>query len=101
MVRRQLALRNVNVFICATVVAFLGSTSCGFGAQWAGSHTVATDMTVAVLLLVPGVPSLNAQNDILEGRPTLGSARAVWVAVMLVFITAGVWLAQGLPGEGR
>jgi len=101
MVRRQLAVRKVNVFISATAVAFLASTLCGFGARWAGSHTVATDMTVAVLLLVPGVPSLNALNDILEGRPTLGSARAVWVAVILVFITAGVWLAQGLLGEGR
>lgn len=58
-------------------------------------------MTVPVLLLVPGVPSLNAQNDILGGRPTLGSARAVWVAVILMFITAGVWFAQGLLGEGR
>jgi uncharacterized membrane protein YjjP (DUF1212 family) len=101
MVRRQLALRHVNVFLSATAVAFLGSTLCGVGARWVGSHTVARDMTVAVLLLVPGVPSLNAQNDILEGRPTLGSARAIWVAVILVFITAGLWLAQGLLGEGR
>ncbi len=101
MVRRQLALRNVNVFISATLVAFLASTVSGLGARWAGSQTVATSMASAVLLLVPGVPSLNAQNDILEGRPTLGSARAVWVAVILVFITAGLWLAQGLLGEGR
>jgi uncharacterized membrane protein YjjP (DUF1212 family) len=50
------------------------------------------------LLLVPGVPALNAQNDILEGRPTLGSARAVWVMVILVFIAAGVRLAQGVLG---
>lgn len=101
LVRRQLALRNCNVFVATTVVAFLGSVLCGFGGRWIGSTTVALDMTVPVLLLVPGVPSLNAQNDILEGRPTLGSARAVWVAVILVFITAGVWLAQGLLGEGR
>jgi uncharacterized membrane protein YjjP (DUF1212 family) len=92
-------LRNVNVFVSATVVAFLGSTLSGLGARWAGSHSIPADMAAAVLLLVPGVPSLNAQNDILEGRPTLGSARAVWVAVMLVFITAGVWLALSLLGE--
>lgn len=101
MMRRQLALRKFNVFVSATVVAFLGSALCGLGGRWTGSTTVALDMTVPVLLLVPGVPSLNAQNDILEGRPTLGSARAVWVAVILVFITAGVWLAQGLLGEGH
>jgi uncharacterized membrane protein YjjP (DUF1212 family) len=58
-------------------------------------------MTAAVLLLVPGVPSLNAQYDILNGRPTLGSARAVWVAVILIFITIGVWLGQMALGEGR
>lgn len=98
-VRRQLALRNVNVFISAAAVAFLGSALCGFGARWAGSHTVATDMIATVLLLVPGVPSFNALYDILGGRPTLGSARAVWVMVMLVFMTVGVWLAQGLLGE--
>jgi uncharacterized membrane protein YjjP (DUF1212 family) len=100
-VRRQLALHKVNAFISATVVAFLGSGLCGFGARWAGSHTLAMDMIAPVLLLVPGVPAFNAQYDILEGYPTLGSARAVWVVVMVIFMTAGVWLAQGLLGEGR
>ena len=85
----------------AAQVAFFGAALSGLTARWAGSHTVDTAMTAAVLLLVPGVPSLNAQNDILEGRPTLGSARAVWVAVILVFITTGVWLGQALLGEGH
>jgi uncharacterized membrane protein YjjP (DUF1212 family) len=58
-------------------------------------------MVAAVLLLVPGVPAINAQYDILEGQPTLGSARAVWVSVILVFTAVGMWLAQGLLGEGR
>jgi uncharacterized membrane protein YjjP (DUF1212 family) len=101
MVRRRLALHHVNVFVSATAVAFLGSALCGFGARWAGSHTLATDMIAPVLLLVPGVPAFNAQYDILEGYPTLGSARAVWVVVMVIFMTAGVWFAQGLLREGR
>jgi uncharacterized membrane protein YjjP (DUF1212 family) len=100
-VRRRLAARPLNVFISATLVAFLAASLSGLGARWIGSQTVAGAMTAATLLLVPGVPSLNAQNDILEGRPTLGSARAVWVVVMLVFITAGVWGAQAILGEGR
>ena len=100
-VRRQLALRNVNGFISAAVVAFAGSSLCGFGARLIGSQTVLADMIATVLLLVPGVPAFNAQYDILEGRPSLGSARAVWVMVMLVFTAVGVWLAQGLLGEGR
>jgi uncharacterized membrane protein YjjP (DUF1212 family) len=93
--------RQVNVFIAATLVAFLASALSGIGSRLAGSATVETAMTAAVLLLVPGVPSLNAQYDILNGRPTLGSARAVWVAVILIFITIGVWLGQMALGEGR
>jgi uncharacterized membrane protein YjjP (DUF1212 family) len=99
--RRQLGKRGVNVFIAATLVAFFGSALSGLGARLAGSHTVDTAMTAAVLLLVPGVPCLNAQSDILDGRPTLGSARAVWVGVILVFLTVGVWLGQMVLGEGH
>ena len=86
------------MFIGSTLVAFLASVISGFGAGLAGSAKVDTAMVAAVLLLVPGVPSLNAQNDILDGRPTLGSARAVWVGIILVFLTAGVWLGQIVVG---
>jgi uncharacterized membrane protein YjjB (DUF3815 family) len=99
--RRELAARHVNVFIAATFVAFVASALSGIGARILGSVTVDMDMVAAVLLLVPGVPSLNAQNDILENHPTLGSARAVWVAVTLVFVAAGVWLSEMLLGEAH
>ena len=95
-VRRELLTRHVNVFICATLVAFLGSLLGGLGAHWAGSGTVTTAMIASILLLVPGVPSVNAQSDILDGHPTLGSARAVTVAVILIFAAAGLWLGQVL-----
>jgi len=95
-VRRGLALHNVNPFISAATAAFFGSALCGFGALWVGSPTAATNVIAPVLLLVPGVPLFNAQCDILEGRPSVGSARAVWAAVMLIFMTLGVWLAREL-----
>jgi len=98
--RMQLHARRVNAFIGATLVALVTAGLSGGAARWTGSATRDTAMIASVLLLVPGVPALNALNDILEGRPTLGSARAVWVAVMLVFATAGVWLAQALVGGG-
>jgi len=101
LVRRRLALHHVNVFISVTAVAFLASILCGLGSRWTGSHTVAVNMIAAVLLLVPGVPLFNAQYDILEGYPTLGCARGVWAAMILVFVTLGVWFALGVMGEGR
>ena len=95
-VRRELLTRHVNVFICASLVSFLSSLLGGLGARSAGSDTVSTAMIASILLLVPGIPSVNAQNDILEGHPTLGRARAVTVAVILIFAAAGLWLGQVL-----
>jgi uncharacterized membrane protein YjjP (DUF1212 family) len=93
-IRREMITRHMNVFICATMVSFLSSALGGLGAHWAGSSTIATAMIASILLLVPGVPSVNAQSDIMDGHPTLGSARAVTVAVILIFTAAGLWLAQ-------
>jgi uncharacterized membrane protein YjjP (DUF1212 family) len=95
-VRRELLTRHVNVFICASLVSFLSSLLGGLWATWAGSETISTAMVASILLLVPGIPAVNAQNDILEGHPTLGSARAVTVAVILIFAVAGLWFGQVL-----
>jgi uncharacterized membrane protein YjjP (DUF1212 family) len=100
-VRRELATRHVNAFLNVAFVAFISSVAGGLGARWSGSDTVTTAMIASTLLLVPGVPSLNAQDDVLDGRPTLGSARAVWVMMILIFITAGLWFGQVVLGEGR
>ena len=92
--RQQLLRSHVNVFICTALVSFLCSMMGGLGARWAGSETFKTAMIASILLLVPGVPAVNAQSDILDGHPTLGSARAVTVAMTLVFIAAGLWVGK-------
>jgi uncharacterized membrane protein YjjP (DUF1212 family) len=99
--RRQSAARHLNVFVAATLVACVASALSGLGTSLLRSLTVDPAMIASVLLLVPGVPALNAQDDILEGHPTLGSARAVWVMVTLVFITLGIWLGQMFLGQWR
>jgi len=64
-------------------------------------------MIASVLLLVPGVPALNAQNDILEGHPTLGKrARCVGGASLWYLSLLGIWLRSNAPravesGGGR
>jgi uncharacterized membrane protein YjjP (DUF1212 family) len=98
-VRGHLLARGANVFLVVNVVAFFSSALGGWGARCAGSRVVDIAMIASVLLLVPGVPALNALNDILEGKPTLGSARTVSVAVVLVFVTVGIWLGKTLIGE--
>ncbi len=96
LVRRELLSRHANVFICATLVSVLSSILGGLGARWAGSESVTMAMVASILLLVPGVPAVNAQSDILEGHPTLGSARVVSVGMILIFVAAGLWIGQML-----
>jgi len=94
--RRELLERHTNIFICAASVAFSSSLLGGLGAHFCHSETVTMAMIASILLLVPGIPCVNAQNDILDGHPTLGSARAVTVALILIFTAVGLWLAQVL-----
>jgi uncharacterized membrane protein YjjP (DUF1212 family) len=95
-VRRKLLANQVNPFICTTVVSFLSSLIGSIGARWAGSQTITLAMIASTLLLVPGIPAVNAQSDILEGYPTIGTARAVSVAMTLLFIAIGIWIGPML-----
>ncbi|MBK1668249.1 hypothetical protein CKO28_09390 [Rhodovibrio sodomensis] len=99
-VRMTLAARGTNTFVLIAVVALVASGLAGLGASWIGSATVGIAMTASVLLLVPGVPSMNAQTDIMEGYPTMGSARFVTVAMILIFITVGMGAARMIVGPG-
>jgi uncharacterized membrane protein YjjP (DUF1212 family) len=95
-VRHRLLLRGVNVFVMAAIVAFLAATFGGLGALFLGSADVTLAAVAATLLLVPGFPATNAQTDIMDGFPTVGSARAVWVAMLMVFTACGIWGAETL-----
>jgi uncharacterized membrane protein YjjP (DUF1212 family) len=99
-VRHLLLHRSVNVFVVAFVVAFVAASLGAVGATAVGSNTAFTAMIASILLMVPGVPALNAQADIIEGDPSLGSARAVSVAMILIFVVAGLVIAQALTGVG-
>jgi uncharacterized membrane protein YjjP (DUF1212 family) len=99
---RQLALKcRLNVFICTVLVSSISSLLASVGGRWAGSRTIGTAVIASVLLLVPGVPAVNALNDILQGYPTLGSARAITVMMTLIFITAGLWIGPAVLNLGR
>jgi uncharacterized membrane protein YjjP (DUF1212 family) len=95
-IRHWLIGRQVNVFVIAAIIGCVAATLGGLGARLAGSHTIELAMMASILLLVPGVPSTNAQTDIMDGYPTMGSARAVWVIMVMVFAVTGLWVAEFL-----
>jgi uncharacterized membrane protein YjjP (DUF1212 family) len=92
--RHRLFHRGVNVFVMAAIVAFLAATLGGLGASFLGSADATLAAVASTLLLVPGFPATNAQTDIMDGFPTVGSARAVWVAMLMVFTACGIWCAE-------
>ncbi|MGO3934354.1 threonine/serine exporter family protein [Rhodopseudomonas pseudopalustris] len=94
--RHILIKRRVNVFVVAAIIGCVSATLGGLGARLAGSHTMELAMMASILLLVPGVPSTNAQTDIMDGYPTMGSARAIWVVMIMVFAVTGLWIAEFL-----
>jgi uncharacterized membrane protein YjjP (DUF1212 family) len=94
--RAKVLHHKVNPFLCTAEISFLSATLGGLMGAAAGTGTVTTAAIAAVLLLVPGVPAVNAQADILDGRPTLGSARVVTVVMTLVFIAVGLWISRAL-----
>jgi uncharacterized membrane protein YjjP (DUF1212 family) len=96
--RHHMKVRGMNAYVVAAVIAFLASGLCGIGAVFLGSTTVPLAMIASILLLVPGVPSTNAQTDIMDGFPQMGSARAVTVLMVMMFATVGVWLAEYMLG---
>lgn len=96
--RMYLHRRGTNTYVLAAVIAFTAAGIGGAAAHLVGSTTVNLAMMASILLLVPGVPATNAQTDIMDGYPSMGSARAVSVLMVMVFATCGVWLAEALLG---
>jgi uncharacterized membrane protein YjjP (DUF1212 family) len=94
--RQALIRQRHNVFVVAGVISFVSAFLAGLGARLCGSGHIANATVAAVLLLVPGVAVLNAQIDILEGKPNLAAARALRVLYLLMFMALGLVLAQTL-----
>jgi uncharacterized membrane protein YjjP (DUF1212 family) len=96
--RHRMLAAAINPYVATVATAFAASVACGIGARLAGSGTVDVAMIAATLMLVPGVAATNAQADVLDGLPTLGSARAISVFMTMLFAATGIFVAQAVLG---
>ncbi len=94
-VRHTLFHKKYNIFLTAGTVSFIAALLAGFGAKALGSVHLPLAMVASVLLLVPGIPVLNAQIDVIEGKPNLAAARALRITFLLLFMALGLSIAQG------
>jgi uncharacterized membrane protein YjjP (DUF1212 family) len=95
-VRHTLFHRKYNIFLTAGTVSFIAAMIAGLGARTLGSTHLPLAMVASVLLLVPGIPVLNAQIDVIEGKPNLAAARALRITFLLLFMALGLSMAQGI-----
>lgn len=93
-VRIRLNARRANYFLVALLTALTASLAAGT-ARWL-SDTPRSALSAAVLLLVPGVPLLNASTDILRGYVSAGLTRAVTSLTVFLAIALGLGLVVRL-----
>lgn len=98
LIRHAMLKIGINPYVATVATAFAAASLGGVTARLAGSETINLAMIASTLLLVPGIPATNAQADILDGLPTLGSARAISVLMTMVFATTGICAAQAILG---
>ncbi len=97
-VRQELTRYNFNPLLVVTATAFTaGMLASSARLLTLSSHPEAA-MVASVLLLVPGVPLINAVEDLTEGYVSVAVARGLMGAVVSLAIALGLLLAMALTG---
>jgi len=96
-VRQELMHRGFNLLMGVVITAFVAGGFVGV-MQWLFkfSQQPAPALAASVLLLVPGVPFINAVEDLIKGHTVVGLARAAGAALIILSIALGLLLAMRL-----
>ena len=97
-VRQELSRRHFNPNLVVIIVAFIAGLIASNATLFRLSLTPNTALFSAVLLLVPGVPLINAADDLLKGHLIMGIARGVTGLIVSLAIALGLLLAMRLLG---
>jgi uncharacterized membrane protein YjjP (DUF1212 family) len=98
LVRQQLAARHFNNLLITIITAFVAGVLAGALIQTGWSQTPRAALASAVLLLVPGVPLINAAEDLIKGYTVTGLARGVTGGLVSLAIALGLLTALTLMG---
>ncbi len=91
--RQELTQRQFNPFLNVILAAFLAASLSGLGFLWDASTAPTIALAASVLLLVPGVPLINAVNDMFQEYMIVGIARGVTGLLVSLSIATGLSLA--------
>ena len=101
-VRQELTLRNFNSLLGVVASALVaGSMVAVIYLLTEFSRQVGLALAASVLLLVPGVPFINAVEDLIKGYTVVGLARGATSALIILAIALGLLIAMQLIGISR
>lgn len=102
-VRQELTRRHFNLFMVVTLTAFVGglpASSAVLLQLHYDPEITRIPLVASVLLLVPGVPLINAIEDLIKGHIVAGVARGVTGLLISLSIALGLLLAMWVVGVG-
>lgn len=97
-VRQTLVRQLFNPLLVIIVTAFVAGVIPGMSALIGVLPRPETALAASVLLLVPGVPLINAARDILRGYIVMGSGRGIIGFVISLCIALGLMVALQVTG---
>jgi uncharacterized membrane protein YjjP (DUF1212 family) len=97
-IRQLLTKLYFNPNLIVTAVAFIATLIAGTATLFKLSPEPEIVLVASVLLLVPGVPLINAAKDLLRGHLIVGIARGVTGLIISLAIALGLLLAMRLLG---
>lgn len=97
-VRQELARRQINSLLVVIVTAFVAGLLGSAATVYRLSAEPQLALAASVLLLVPGVPLINAAEDLIKGHLVTGIVRGITGGLVSMCIALGLLLALRLAG---
>lgn len=98
--RQEMTRRHFNLILTVAVTAFVAGLIASAGAVLRLTATPDDALASSVLLLVPGVPLINAAEDLIKGHMVTGIVRGLTGVLISLAIALGLLLAMRLMGAG-
>ncbi len=99
-VRQELHKRHFNTLLITTTTALVASVIASLAVTFQIDDRPSVAIAAAVLLLVPGVPLINAVQDLIKGYTMNGLARGIYGGILALAIALGISMALWLTGLG-
>ena len=96
--RQQLSRQHFNSLLVVIATALVAGSLAALFVRYGTGEGRQIALAASVILLVPGVPLINAAEDIIQGHILIGLARGVTGALISLCIALGLWLAMRLVG---